>query len=299
MEDKCDFISSTGFLFGCDHHDPQPQAELHWCRGIDFSSIRRGQVLHVPTAAVWHVFQNINNIPEPFVLVTGFSDTNIPNGTFWPNDAAFFRDVEHSKLIHWFSQNLMRSHPKLTHLPIGIEYHSVNAREHGMYGIPHATPVEQENALKNIKKNAKPFWERDMRVYINLFHDRCDDRRQAMQTVTSPEVCYRETKEINRHDTWKNQINFAFVLSPFGNGMDCHRTWESLILGGIPIIHKSGIDPLFDELPVWLVDDWNDVNDEDKRKAVIEKFKNMTFNYDKLKREYWVELFHRFKPVSF
>ena len=30
-----------------------------------------------------------------------------------------------------------------------------------------------------------------------------------------------------------------FVLSPPGNGIDCHRTWEALFLGAIPIVKRS------------------------------------------------------------
>jgi hypothetical protein len=36
------------------------------------------------------------------------------------------------------------------------------------------------------------------------------------------------------------KINYAFVASPYGGGPDCHRTWEALILGCIPIVKSSG-----------------------------------------------------------
>ena len=33
--------------------------------------------------------------------------------------------------------------------------------------------------------------------------------------------------------------SYKFALSPEGNGIDCHRTWECLYLGVIPIVKKS------------------------------------------------------------
>jgi hypothetical protein len=81
-------------------------------------------------------------------------------------------------------------------------------------------------------------------------------------------------------------IKYAFVISPHGNGLDCHRTWEALALGCIPIVKSSGIDRLFDDLPVWIVQTWNEVNLENM-KDKIEEFKNKTFNYEKLTLTYW------------
>jgi len=48
------------------------------------------------------------------------------------------------------------------------------------------------------------------------------------------------------------QTEYAFVASPYGNGFDCHRTWEALCLGCIPIVKISPLDRLFANLPVLL-----------------------------------------------
>ncbi|MEI7776223.1 MAG: hypothetical protein WCK17_15770 [Verrucomicrobiota bacterium] len=50
-----------------------------------------------------------------------------------------------------------------------------------------------------------------------------------------------------------------FVVSPPGNGSDCHRTWEALYLGAIPVILRDTLDSsLVDGLPIWAVDDWDE-----------------------------------------
>jgi hypothetical protein len=85
-------------------------------------------------------------------------------------------------------------------------------------------------------------------------------------------------------------VKYAFVLSPQGNGLDCHRTWEALCLGCIPIVKTSGLDPLFADLPVWIVKDWSEVT-LDNMKQVIEDYKSKTFNYEKLTLNYWQKQF--------
>ena len=52
----------------------------------------------------------------------------------------------------------------------------------------------------------------------------------------------------------------SFVLSPHGGGYDCHRTWEALALGCIPIVKSSPIDRVFERLPVLIVQNWSDVS---------------------------------------
>ena len=49
-----------------------------------------------------------------------------------------------------------------------------------------------------------------------------------------------------------------FVPSPAGNGIDCHRTWEALYLGAVPVVLRS---EYFGESnwPVLVVDSWSEL----------------------------------------
>jgi hypothetical protein len=49
-----------------------------------------------------------------------------------------------------------------------------------------------------------------------------------------------------------------FVPSPAGNGIDCHRTWEALYLGALPVILRS---EYFGESdwPVLVIDSWSEL----------------------------------------
>lgn len=68
-----------------------------------------------------------------------------------------------------------------------------------------------------------------------------------MPTFTSPKK-YRDMVS-----------NSAFVLSPPGNGADCHRTWEAIYLGAIPIVLKKYWPFSHLNLPVLAVEEWSDV----------------------------------------
>ena len=52
---------------------------------------------------------------------------------------------------------------------------------------------------------------------------------------------------------------------------------------------KSFLDIIYDDLPVLLVDEWHDINKELLEKTLVE-FKIKSFNYNKLKMNYWIEL---------
>jgi len=50
-----------------------------------------------------------------------------------------------------------------------------------------------------------------------------------------------------------------FVISPKGNGPDCHRVWESIYLGAIPVVVDHISFSQFKHLPILFINDWNDV----------------------------------------
>ena len=56
--------------------------------------------------------------------------------------------------------------------------------------------------------------------------------------------------------------NCAFEISPFGNGLDCFRTYEALCLHTIPIVFDSPINSIFHGLPVVIVKEVTEITNE-------------------------------------
>ena len=163
-----------------------------------------------------------------------------------------------------------------------------------------STPMQQEQMLENIKLNSKPFYERKIKAYSN-FHFFTNtkfgyDRIDAMKNIPS-ELVYYEPNHTIRINTWKTQSEYAFVISPHGNGLDCHRTWEALCLGCIPIVKTSNIDTLYHDLPVLILKDWSMLTLE-LLERTIDEFKNRNFNYEKLTLQYWIHKINSYNIIN-
>jgi hypothetical protein len=116
-------------------------------------------------------------------------------------------------------------------------------------------------------------------------------------------ACFFESNPVPRNSTWQRQAECMIVVSPEGIGMDCHRTWEALLLGCIPIVKRNGIASLYSSLPILIVDDWSEVTRE-RMLAYIKLIQMQTFDFSCLFREYWVNKFFNrnqqlLKPTSY
>ena len=76
-----------------------------------------------------------------------------------------------------------------------------------------------------------------------------------------------------------------FVLSPPGNGIDCHRTWESLYVGCIPIVIKNYIYDNFKNLPLLQVNDYSEVTSE-----LLSSFNINDYSSEKLNMSFWSDI---------
>jgi hypothetical protein len=300
-ESKCQLISSRGFLRSCDIFDENPNSSVsNVTSGYDFGLLypktarNRYTKVYICNSAIPDFMNFFELLPHPFVLISGDCDVTVPNDIYG-NLFDFSRLLNSDKLIHWFSQNCVVKHPKLTKLPIGLDYHTMKTSP--ILG-PIMSSRDQENTLLTISNAALPFHERKHLCYIN-FMNRWDnkkygnkDRKDALIQIPG-NLLFIEKENVPRIDSWINMSRCAFVISPHGNGYDCHRTWEAIALGCIPIVKKSSIDSLYDDLPVLIVDNWFNINDE-MLEMTIEKYKNMSFCYEKMTLKYWTERFESF-----
>lgn len=292
-ENNCYYIGSMGFRKSCDMFSLINSDNVN---GYNFDDLKNNDVLYIKTDALYNFFKNINKINSRFILLCGCSDYTIPTDKFYNIDE-FINFISNEKIIHMFAQNCTYKHPKITNLPIGLDYHTLNGNEPHYWGN-NCNPIIQENELIDIKNRSKPFYERICKCYSTIHFSYKGykyeyDRVDILNNVPR-DIIHFEPNQIQRSKTWENQINYAFVLSPHGNGLDCHRTWEALVLGCIPIVKKSDIDALYEDLPVLIVSNWSNLN-QDLLNATIEQFKNKTFNYNKLSLKYWIDKFYEKK----
>lgn len=283
-EEHNKYVSSRGILKSCDYHSLSPQSSIR--QFINYPPLN--DIKDVPSPSIYvcnsaipnFIFKTLHKINFDFVLVSGDSDMNIPYC------AETTQIINYPHLIHWFCQNWVGGfHKKITTIPLGLDYHTM-ANEVMFWG-PITSPKEQELLLISTKEKSKPFWERTPICYGNYQFSMTEDRHTAYNTI-SKELVYYEEMPVDRLTSWKTQSKYSFVISPHGVGLDCHRTWEALVLGCIPIVRKSKLDILYEDLPVLMVDDWKEIT-SDLLKTTIEIFKNKDFSYEKLTLKYWVD----------
>lgn len=106
------------------------------------------------------------------------------------------------------------------------------------------------------------------------------------------------------HSQWLQAIGeHKFVLAPFGHGLDTHRISEILLMGGIPVMRKSGISSCYDDsdneyrglkrgsLPVVMLNSWAELTKErlDSEWDRLSKIPQDNWDYKRLFLSHWLE----------
>ena len=220
------------------------------------STIIQGEKFMSLPGIVYRDTHNITNLPEgKFVLVTHNSDVNV---TTPPSE----------NVIKWFAQNVNIVHPKIVSIPIGLE----NNKWYPYKKKKMASLLRHPKRVKNL-------------AYMN-FNLR-GGRINLYNKFNKSWVTRKKGKNGQDFDDYIfNVYNHKFVFCPEGNGIDTHRTWETLYMGSIPIEKRNINNQFYTDLPICFVDRWEDVT----RKFLDREYDRITsseWNMDKLKFSYW------------
>ena len=285
-EKNCKYVSSHGILKSCDIIILSIE---DFTKLIENIPNKKDPIIYFNIYVFDILKSNLHLINYNFILVSGDGDSTNPTELF-SSEYEFSNFINNEKIIKWYSQNCIIEHSKIEKIPIGLDYHTLCNNSY--YWGEKQTPIEQENELINIFLNSKKFWERQIKCYSNFhfvdYGNKFGYSRKDIINSISSELIFYEPIQIERKTTWENQTEYAFVISPHGNGLDCHRTWEALVLGCIVIVKKSPLDSLYEDLPVLIINEWSEINEELLKNTIIE-FKNKKFNYEKLLLEYYIK----------
>ena len=300
MEENNIFVSSRGFLKSCDYYSLTPYSSIKQLYNyLPLENIKtiKNPTIYVCSSAILHFINTMLPLIDfSFILVSGDCDETIPNEILTSDD--FNKLLSDQRLIHWFCQNMTIDNHKITRMPIGLDYHTLTTIP--LWG-PISSCEHQEKMLLMIKNKSVPFWNRNIKCYAN-FHFTMNtklgyDRKDAFKKINKDLVYYEENK-VTRLITWNKQKDYAFVICPHGGGLDCHRNWEALCLGCIPIVKTSSLDNLYKDLPVLIVKDWEIITNELLNETISifkTKFDTNEFNIEKLKLSYWLKLINSYK----
>lgn len=166
----------------------------------------------------------------PYVLVTHNSDR--------PVDGRFLPRLEDESLVAWFAQNAAVAHPKLHAIPIGI-----------------ANPVwphGDQAVFRSVRAEAP--------AKTTLFDVAFDPSTNAEERARClAEAGLELAPRVPFADHLRRLASAWFCVSPRGNGIDTHRTWEALYVGTIPIVTRSVLTDQHPDLPLVVLDDWSEL----------------------------------------
>lgn len=88
------------------------------------------------------------------------------------------------------------------------------------------------------------------------------ERKKCYYTLKDKQWITREFK-IQPKCFYEKIKQSKYVISPSGAGYDCYRVYESLLLDSIPIIKRNPLSDFYNNLPVFQINNWEDLLQED------------------------------------
>lgn len=197
--------------------------------------------------------QNLDLITKPTILITSDGDRNVPSGY---KDEIVKAILSCKNITKWYTQNYDMTiiNDKLKHFPIGFDLHSKITAIGNDYNSK--LKFMLDTRLKSVKIiNSKILSD----THFNITNP---DRLNLYNTLKDNKLILFTNKRLEFQTITKLYNNHLFVLSPQGNGLDCHRTWELFLAGCIVITKHSPLDKMYinNQLPVVLIDSWDELN---------------------------------------
>jgi len=309
QEEKYPLISATVFRDLADviwhEKELEPPQAL-------FTDLPYGSVVHINSKHVSRFIDMVlPKLKSNIVLLTGYD-------TMSPAVPGYEKIIESDNILHWFLQNYdldpkYYQNGKVSLMPLGFNFHKLDPRSDNTsidMGLP-SILGNQQLTMKKIRSQLPKLKDRPCIAYAN-FHlnmdtflrdpmakTRANARQDAMEKLSGKSFVKFEAKQSPRNEVWRNLKNYSFEISPRGNGIDCHRTYEAIFFNTIPIVKSTSIDSLFNDLPIVIVNNWEDVT-ADNLKRWKEKYENVVDGDipKVLYAAYWKEKFNQFKKIE-
>lgn len=300
--------------------------------------LSRGSIIYVRIWAIDDFFRLVYPyLIEDFVLITGEGDLSSPTHFN-------YLEAPNSKILHWFGQNGQYDVSRFfrfTHIPIGKKFVEIffllmnlllgiNCYEmadaiskiHSQQST-HTLPTlfyeidEPDYYIQPLDVSQRELDDKLLLINFDKGTDKTGLRAKVWDDMCTPEkrkaypfvTCIDKSKGVHISEIsriYKRNRQYPFWLSPRGNGLDCHRTWEALYLDIIPIVWNSSLSILYEDLPVLIINDHRELTETFLRQQFREisqkkLSKKKIYRYEKLRHAYWREIIFeeaRHKDVS-
>ena len=238
--DSYPFLSGDSFFYSCQYY---------------FDSGRLFEVRTSPgrIQRKLSVFVKLSRIHEFITFLTLNSETNFSEHVLVLHNGDESISAESLGVLNFrfkkvFAVNLLHGNESSVAIPIGLENWSLFTN-----GIP-----KDFNRLTSLGLNAP---EARLNLVLQAFSLHTNRTERESCAATASKLGSKVLHQASSFEYRRALTESKLVLSPSGNGFDCHRTWEAMYLGAIPVVKKIHWPFNDKKLPVLIVDEWEDLLD--------------------------------------
>jgi hypothetical protein len=222
--------------------------------------LQKNSIIYCKTDFTIMLFEYLKFSGRKYVLITHHSDYSIDQQWF---------NLKPPCIKKWYAINTAYKHPDLITIPAGIWTSEGRAY------------YQDYHKIKWFKENKERLFNKEKsisRVYCN-WGDTNPERKNVIKKLKVP---YLHQSGLSFKTYCEQMSEYKFVISPNGNGLDNHRTWEALYLGCIPIVINHYIYDGYPDLPIIRVNDYSELTQK-----MLNESLEKTYTYNKMYSEYW------------
>ena len=176
-----------------------------------------------------------------------------------------------------FVVNCRSDDPRVSPIPIGVYSNlhpwrlavaRIRNRPHGLVycNFSLGTPGQPQYTQKRMRVYSK-LWKHQWITFENMGNS-------------------HGTYDLTQLQFYRRVAAHKFTISPEGNGVDCHRTWEAMYLKSIPIVQESVEMDHFRDLPILFTRDYTELT-EQYLEQQYQKMLDTDYDVEKLYLSYW------------
>ena len=249
------------------------------------NGVPKGGIISVwcKTDNIDNLLRDVRNNPNTkYIIITHESDH--------PINAKVVNNLP-VNVIKLFGQNITHKDSRVESIPIGSTCVSwVGIDDYALGKTSNEYRIIEEDGKEKDFKNLALI---DFAIRTNPQHRQSVFNHFTGKSWVTEKPCnlqlndYKNSQYFNHIDTYlKDLYNHKFIISPLGNGVDCGRNWQAIYLGSIPVVPRHINIEYYDELPILVYDDINELTEE-YLNMKWDEMKSQTFNMDKAKLSYW------------
>ncbi len=165
----------------------------------------------------------------------------------------------------------LQQYPKVRHLPLGYRANTTEGVLLGRFYL--MWDFRDYTVMEHLRKHHPvPFKNKPLTVLCAIGKSGGTwtdplQRQECIDYLKDKPFAEVLSKKTDPQKYYRLHDKCAFEISPMGNGVDCYRHYEALLLQTIPIVFDSYLNDTFRKLPVVIIRRPQDITEELLRKA--------------------------------